>query len=310
MTGTVVDFDSRLILPGVVVQVIARGLLFETEVISVSDTTDSLGRFTFSELVPGRYDIFGLREERPVGLYQIVIFDTDREIRLPLPKPIDALRVVDLSKMNPPEFQGFCWKYSGTFAAIGFWDAGKYSENRVFEGNFNSGFQVLGQKRITPINPEFYGLTYLERYWMCDSTNLLNINATTGKFDSAIPVPFKLLDLTNDGKNIWGAMEGNRLLKFDQFSIEIFNLPLAGLEGIAWDGQQIWVGDSQLGLIFKLDENLNPVKTFRPFYVDEFFRPVPIETCRYLAFDPAGHLWVGDGSELFEIEIDPDSFTN
>jgi hypothetical protein len=303
MTGQVFDRDSRRILPNIEIQVRARGMLFETDFSTAADTTDSLGYFSFPSLVPGLYEVFGMRENRPVGLLQLLIFDADRQIELLLPKPVDAVRVVNFSKKEPYRFLGFCWKYSGTLAGVGYWDAGKFSENRVFEGHFETAFEVLGKKNVTPMNPDFYGLTYLDRYWTCDSTHLLSISSITGKFESTIPVPFELIDLTNDGKNIWGSMERNRLLKFDLYSMEVFQLPTAALEGIAWDGQNLWVADAELQLIFQLDANLQIIRTISPFFIDAFFKPHPLETYRFMAFDPAGHLWLGNEALLFEFDI-------
>lgn len=304
LTGQVLDRDSRRILSNIVVQIQVRGLLFETDFSAAADTTDSLGRFAFPSLVPGLYEIFGMREKHPVGRQQILVFEADRQIEMLLPKPVDALRRVNLAKKAPHGFSGFCWKYSGTLAGVGFWDAGKFSENRVFEGHFDTIFEVLGKKNYTPINPDFYGLTYLERYWTCDSTNLLSISSITGKFESTIPVPFELIDLTNDGKNIWGSMDRNRLLKFDLISMQVFQLPTTALEGIAWDGQYLWVADAELQLLFQLDADLQIRKTLSPFFIDPFFTPIPLESLRYLSFDADGHLWLGSEAWLYEFEVD------
>jgi len=303
LTGQVLDRDSHRILSKIEVRIQVRGALFQTDFSTATDTTDSLGKFSFPSLVPGLYNVLGMRERHPVGLEQILIMDADREIKLLLPKPIDAVRVIHLSKTEPNAFRGFCWKYSGTLAGVGYWGAGKFSENRVFEGHFETVFEVLGRKNVTPINPDFYGLTYLDRYWTCDSTNLLSISSITGKAESTIPVPFELIDLTNDGKNIWGSMIHNRLLKFDLYAMEVFHLPTTALEGIAWDGQYLWVADAELQLLFQLDADLQIRQTLSPFFIDLFFTPIPLESFRYLSFDADGHLWLGNEALLYEFAV-------
>ncbi|MBN1351554.1 carboxypeptidase regulatory-like domain-containing protein [candidate division KSB1 bacterium] len=300
LSGTVCDIDSDEALASTELELEALRLLYDSAFSDTVVVTDSLGRFSFLSLVPGEYRIRIKRSNYVVFDKTVLLFNSDRTMKLVLPKPLITKRDYHRSDANVPQFEGFCWRFANLFAGVSWFGE---TRRRVFLGNFASGFSAIGQNSFPYENPKFYGLTYLNVYWTCDSTRMHSLSPSTGKIEGTTPVAYELSDLTTDGTHLWASTRSNIILQFGQHPSLFrgkFLVPAEKLGGIAWDGRHLWISDFLDNLIFHLDDGMKIITTYKPIYVDEFNREQPVKNIAYLAFDFNGNLWAGDGKLIYE----------
>jgi len=221
-------------------------------------------------------------------------------INLAIPKPLTTGKNYTRSPdVTVPEFHGFCWKFANVFSGVSRWN----SRTRIFEENFTDGFSVIGAKSFPDENPRFYGLTFLHGYWTCDSTKIISVSPSTGQIEGTSELAYELADLTTDGNNLWAATRGNKILQFGKHPSMLYQehtILCSELGGIAWDGSRIWTSDIEENLVYRLNNKMEIIATYRLVFIDEFKRSQIIKSISYLTFDFNGYLWAGDGKMLYK----------
>jgi len=299
-SGNTRDLNTDEILPDINIELIRRDLLFESDFTSAIDTTDSLGNYNFSSVVPGSYQLLARKGIHQVFEKNVLIINEDRFLQLHLPGCL--VTTVQKYKGIPSElrFSGFHWKYEQTMAGVAIYE--NNNEYRVFEGNFQEGFSVVGKKRLPPKNPSFYGVTFLNHYWLCQDSNLVFLNSTTGQIDASIKLPFELVDLTNDGERLWASTRKSKILKFEPYPSRLYQeikISDSILGGIAANDNDLWIFNPEQFLVYQFDHDLNLRNTYRLFYLNEWYNSEIVTNAKFMAFDFSGNLWVGDENQLF-----------
>ena len=303
--------DSNEIMVGIIVQIFPIDLIYDSDFVSATDTTNAQGNFEFKEITPGSYQIKCFRNSFAVLDENLVVEHSDKEAEISLPTPIVAR-----TTYGPPQYpamQGIVWKNSDTFAGVGVLKehSDDAPQNVVFSGNFQGGFSMVGSSRYTRDNPSFYAVAYLGRYWTTDGneskTKLWSVDNAKGNIDGETVVEFGLRDLTADKNNLWATTSLRKIVKFGEHPSkveQIYEVDAAQPYGIAWSADGIWISDLQENLLFHLDSDLSIKASYRPFGWDEIQGVFQLSNIRYLAFDAAGNLWANNGSSTYKFKMD------
>lgn len=311
LSGSVFDMDSGENLSDIIVSLSPVDMIYDYDFSGAIDTSDAKGRFEFLEITPGSYQITCLRNSFAVVDEQIVLDHADKETAVALPKALVAR-----NSYAPPEFpafQGIAWKNSDTFAGVGQFrdNPDDPIHNALASGSFTVGFKKLGSARYTRDNPPFFALAYLGRFWTTDGsenkTRLWSIDPARGRVDGEIQVEFGLRDLTSDKRNLWATTSLGKIVKFGEHPSKVeqtFDVEASQPYGIALADDGMWITDLSRNLVLKLDKNLKPMASFRPFGWDENTGIYTLSNLLYLAMDYSGNLWANNGTATFKFDLD------
>ena len=312
ITGFVMDVDSGEPLQNAVLALEVITLFHETEFEIVSDTTDSIGSYSFKAIVPGRYNISVVRDTHYVVVADEIVQQYEhRTLDFKLPKVLRAAGFYSIPTY--PAFQGIHWKYPSTCAGVIVWRPddnfdSRFSAMRVEEGNFRTGFNVVGTKKYNPENPDFHGLTFLSNYWTISVDEpgyVYEVNPGDSRVMGKIKTSWEMSDLTTDGSHLWAATSSGKILKFGKHPtlfLQEFQRTDEHLSGIAWDGENIWTYAPDENLLMKRDAAMNTIETYRPVVIDNTFKQVDNAELNYLCFDHYGCLWAATSQGSYKFE--------
>lgn len=316
VSGGVFDIDSHEIMQNSIITLNAVELIYEVDFVAVTDTTDSAGHYSFSNITPGTYQIEAKRGRYNVLSESIVVQHEDKYQDLELPKVILADAYYQPSSANGsreyPRLNGIHWKDSGTLAGVWQWKdwgddpGGRW---RVVTGFFGSPFTIIGERNFRTENSEFWGITYLINYWVCGgsgfNSKIYIIYPGDGRISGQIDVPYDMLDLTNDGTNIWGISSNGKAIKYSVHAslIEaIYDVENPNPSGIAWDGSTIWTSDKVVNYVYQHAADFSINKTYLPYLDAGFGNITAINGLKYLTFDVNGRLWASDGYTVYRFQ--------
>ncbi len=303
LSGTVTDIDSGEILLGSEVTIHAVSLMYETDFYTATDTTDSLGGYTF-DAIPGNYWVSAKRGRYEVYNGAMTMPHAEKRFDIQLPKVLTTQVVYQPS--GYPAFQGMTWRGASLLAAVGWWQ----QYRRVFQGSFSQGFSAIHPSVFYRENPYFYGLAFNGVFWSCGGSSadpvIYSIDPGVGNISGETEVPYLLIDLTWDGNHLWASTKTFKILEFSQHPSILLNeyeSPVRSPGGIAWDGEHIWTSATQENRIYRHDSEMTVDLTFAPIYLDEWYNPTFLDDIYYLAFDFQGNLWAGDGYALYRFTM-------
>jgi len=316
LSGYTYDIDSHDIITNSEVTLVAVDLVYDdAEFVSASDTTDSTGYYNFSNITPGTYSL-NVKTGRFRVLSEEIVVDHEDKIKdLKLPKVLIADKVYKPAGSNGnreyPRLHGIHWKDYGTLCGVWLWkdygdDAPRW---RVVAGFFGSEFSIIGERSFRDENPEFWGITYSTNYWVCGGSGFNNkiyiIYPGDGRVSGSIDVPYKMLDLTSDGTNIWGVSANGKAIKFGVHASVVENVYDVENEhpsGIAWDGSNIWTNDASVGYIYQHTNDFGVQTTYIPYLDSGFGNYNVINGIKYLTFDHGGNLWASDEYTVYKFQ--------
>lgn len=317
LSGTIQDIDSGEIISGSEVKLTAISLVYaEAEFNGAIDTSDVLGHYEFQQITPGTYQITVKRGKYEVKTEIAIVEHSDKYFDIKLPKVLLAHLEYKAEGYRGtrefPRFNGICWKAQSTLAGI--WQWQEHGDDmprwRIVEGKYGSGFNIVGEHGFRKENPKMWGLTYLYNYWTCGSSGskpkIYAIYPGKGYVESEVNMPYPMLDMTNDGTNLWATASVGKIIKFGVHASIIeneYDFPSGNPAGIAWDGAVIWTNDSIENLIYKHDSEMVVDKTYRPIFEDQRGVSRTISTIKYLSFDYEGNLWACDGLNVYLLEV-------
>ncbi|MBN1349772.1 carboxypeptidase regulatory-like domain-containing protein [candidate division KSB1 bacterium] len=295
--GLITDMDSADPVKNIVVDLEVITLFHETEFVPLSDTTDTSGVYLFKDIVPGRYTLSIQRGGYVVEEKEIVQQYEPRTLDFEVAKPLVSQTFYPVPSYFA--FLGIHWKYVDKLAGATYWRP--HTDNRfllrIAEGSFKQGFEVMGQTRYWPENPDFHGLTFIRNYWAASvqSPNYMyEITPGDSKVISQTAISWELSDLTTDGSHIWAAARNGKIIQFGQHPsvvAKVYELTDEHFGGIAWDGKNIWTSNPNKNLIMKRGADMSILETYRPIVTDDFRQPIEGAEMDYLCFDHNGYLW-------------------
>jgi hypothetical protein len=293
------------------VSITAVNLVYNSDFVSATDTTDNAGNYSFDGISPGTYSLVAYRQSFPVVEEKLVVEHADKNFDLALPKYLLARK--SYSPPEYPHFTGIFWKDANILAGVSVWQ--EHSDDprvhTIIQGNFADGFHRLGSNRYTLSNPAFYALAYSGRYWTTDGsspyTTIYSIDNARGNVEGATRTKFTIRDLTSDRHNIWASTDLRKIVKFGNHpSIveEMIEVPAEQPYGIAWSGTNMWLYDVGPGLLLDLNEDYTIRNSYRLFGWDEIRQCIfKIDEVNYLAFDASGKLWANDDACVYEFVV-------
>jgi len=315
VSGTARDIDSDAVLANCTIWLYADDLVYsEVDFECAIDTTDSAGAFHFEWITPGQYIFYAIRNGFYVLKENIVVDYQTRIKDLYLPKPLISTKFYSAAQFG--KCWGMHWIEPNKLARIVFWEFVHWDDNRttgfrIDVGNFIDGFDVKGKKGLDPENPTFDGLTQFGYYWAAgfQSRCLYVLNLENSSVQTQYKLKYHLEDLTRSPTNVWATAVGGRILKFganpSQLEEDYF-FPDKNFSGIAHDQNRIWVGEEDDNYIIKLNVQMQPELTYRPFYVYVFRESYQLVTpLKYMSFDSNGHLWIANDEGYYLFEFPP-----
>lgn len=313
-SGIIKDVDSGELIAGSEVRLTADDLVYKEVVFNgASDTSDTSGHYEFENITPGTYHLVIKREKYEVLTVPVVVEHENKIFDIGLPKILlSHLRYQYEGRTGSrkyPRFNGICWKTPSTLAGVWHWQ--EYYDDpprwRVAEGNYTSGFNIIGEKTFKKENPEMWGLTYLYNFWTCGKeSKLYAIYPGKGAIESEVSMPYPIQDLTNDSTSLWATVSVGKIIKFGvQASVieKEYDFPSENPGGIAWDGIIIWANDFAENLVYKFNDDMHVDKTFRPIYVDDSGNYFTINAIKYLSSGGDGNLWACDGMNVYVLKV-------
>lgn len=280
-------------------------LLFDTERMFVTSYSDSTGIYPFEKMVPGKWDVFIYDEECLITIFPIMVVNQDTSIIVKIPRPlISGVKYKRPGNIKDKWFKtGICWQQRSVCATLGTWKTSRESKQnytRLFEGNFEDGFEVVGNKIFDNENPELSGLVWVPPNYYSFTGGLANpqlclLDQKTGQIVGRGRAPHRLIDLAWDGHYFWGTATNSQILKISPYSftlVDSYPSPAAYPGGIAWDGQHIWTYDQKTRWVYEHDAEMNVIRTFCLAYQDEFYQNSTLSDIKYMAFDFDKNLWI------------------
>lgn len=295
-------------------KIFVRGiqLLFETDSDWQEKTSDSSGTFLFEKLVPGGWKIQIFEQDCYITTHKITIVNRDTSFALRIPQALITRERYKLpGGMKEKWFEaGICWKEPGVCATLGIWKVDSESGDefsRLFEGDFQDGFEVVGSKVFEVENPDFSGLVWAAPNYYTftgtlDNPQICLLDRKTGKVVGRGKAPHRLIDLAWDGEYFWGTATHSKILKFSPYSFTLkfeYPAPAQHPGGIAWDGRNLWSYDTETQWLYKHGDGMNPIRTFCLVFQDEYYENWTLNEIKYMAFDFEKNLYVLDPTGHF-----------
>ena len=309
LLGTVIDIDDLTAVPGCSLMVRPVALLYEDSTYSGHEIVcDSLGQFEASGLIPGTYSIVTYRDGFDMTSEIMMMGHEDRQIEIKLPKVLVArtrYSVENLdARFNIPQIDGIEWLDDGDAIIV---TPSNGEAHFLAKGRPGDMFYGIGNPDSIAMNPEFWGLTFLESFWVGGGNlfdyRLYALDTVTGTIIDQIDTEYQVMDLTNDGEALMVTSAIRKVLRYDihtKTKIASHDLGFENPGGIATSGSEIWISGSADHYIFQFDPEMNPEKTYRPVYIDDDGNRSWMGEIKYLSFDSKGRLWATDGMNLYK----------
>ncbi len=307
VTGTLVDTDSRQPLSNGKIQLDAVQQLYDCDISVFADSTDSLGKFQFSSVCPGFYNISIWRDTVLTTMLKFELKHGDTTLVLDSPKVLRARL-----KYESSDLTGLAWKNVDSLAFISLWHPA-YDQNaelmRIFAGSFLEGFHPQGPYPFANENPPLKGLVWADSVYLSFSGGLDNptmniLDPLEGKVIVKLQAPHRLVDLAYDGTFLWATSTRLTVIKWNihkPSSIDEYPTPGNHPKGLAWDGRHFWSSDDgELARtrLYQHGDNFSVLHTFIPVYYKDANSDLQTLKIDYMTFNSEGDLWaIGDSDE-------------
>jgi hypothetical protein len=300
--GTIRDMDSHEYLAGVEVYIHNHSIDRDYEIIAL-DTTDSEGRYEFTEIIsPGWNDFIIRRDGYKIYEETLNTWYSDREYDVDLPKLLLSNRSLEAPYGR---VGGICWKNSTTLSILDTWETvveGLTARfQRIYERNMLTGNDHLVSASTFLEQMYYLGLAYDgANYWCFGGKNLCQLNSTTMEIRTTFDMEAGAgIDLTRYENTLY-LTKYNQILKVIQFSplkFEVYDLALQALGGVAHDGNKFWVTDTYHNFVYQLDDQFEVLNTFMAFEKGSYDNS--LYAMRYIVFDFEGKLWIAQRANIF-----------
>ncbi|MBN2012133.1 carboxypeptidase regulatory-like domain-containing protein [candidate division KSB1 bacterium] len=311
LTGQTLDIDSHIKLKNCAVKLDAQSLVYDASFPVSFDTSDTNGQYQFEHVIPGQYILTVAREAYDVLTVNVQIEHADQQLDIQVPKVILSSHRYDYNHnksfgtLAAPRLYGIHWLNSNTLAGNWVWQefADDIPRWRVISGNFNSGFNIVGEHSFSPENPTLNGLTYIYNYYSSRGNRLLKINPGTGKVFDEIKTDYTIADLTTDQKSIWVTVSDGKIVQFNNAGtnvLNVYDVPYENPGGLAWNGDVFWSYSLSENLLYKHTASMEIEKTFRPIYVDNSGANYQLSDIKYMTFND-GYLWLNDTNAIYTV---------
>lgn len=306
VSGQIFDYDSQEPLANVIMKITSVTSQGQDTFSTLIDTTNSSGNYILKEIPVGNYELGAYRSGNVVENIDIIISNDHRIVDLFIPKPYVCQKrygKVYGANHDSLNFEGIFWISDGVLIGIATWPLYP-PRKRIFRGNCENGFLVMGEERYENEINSFSGITrYNGAYWSCNEKTIIGINQETSQPEGVIITEHLVADLTNDQKYLWISTQDNYIFRCNRHPSVIereYKMAALQLGGIAWDGKNLFVADVKQSFIYQLDEELKIISTYRAVFNDGL-ASWWID-CSFLSFDLKSHLWANSGGFLYEFE--------
>lgn len=282
-SGRVVDWDTDSTMAGIGVVLCEVDMVYEVNFDTVTVVTDSAGNFVISPVYPGKYFLNFVRDNYPIGDFNIQIdySDVTRHYRLPQIYLTLRLRTKDML-------------YSGKPMAINNMTCSFFSNEIMQFKNENGEWifdkslpNVLKDKNIkacTIVGNNFYVSQAPD--------SIIVINRFDGSRVGGYAVSANLTGLAFDkaGERLYSCSR-TAIYRHDETSAgfaETWSPPVVQLEALAWkDG--LYSYDNSEQVLKRYDSNMNVIATYA--LIDNNAGR-QIEKLTDMDFDAYGNLWI------------------
>jgi len=282
-SGKITDWDSDSTLAGIGVVLCEESMVYDVDFDTVSVVTDSAGNFMISPVYPGTYFLNFVRDNYPVGDYNIQIdySDVNRQFRLPKIYLTLRLRVNDMVYSGKPMaiHNTTCWFFSTDIIQFRYendkWEVEKYLPN-IFKDKNIKACTIIGNNFYVSQAPD----------------SIIVLNRFDGSRVDGYAVSANLTGLAYD-------KTGDRLFSCSRTAIyrhdetisgfaETWTPPVVELEALAWK-DSLYSFDNSEQVLRVYDNNMNVITTYA--LIDNKTGR-QIEKLTDMDFDAYGNLWI------------------
>ncbi|MBN1349322.1 hypothetical protein JXJ21_07930 [candidate division KSB1 bacterium] len=308
LSGTITDIDSEQFLMNVQIKLQPYELLFDWTLPETLAISDSAGLYQF-KVCPGNYWLHAERENYPVLEKKVTVNYEDRLLDLELP---DWLVTSEALKFQA--IHGICFVTGDTLAIGSTWIVDRETSrevHRIYIGTPGTNFSVLGSFSFATENPEFHGLEYINRKFYSFIGDISNpevgiFESGMGKIERRIAVGHRFTDFAFDGSDVWASAGNAKIYRLDKTTLKAlaeFDSPASYPVGIAWYGKHICSCDGYLNRLYIHDEQLAPLKTYRPFFSPAPGEIVPLTALSYLTAAKTGQLYLVNANAIYIFDL-------